>query len=394
MTTNSLKIRFIIYKSRINSEGNSPIYCRLTHEGERKSFATGFFTKSKFWNSKSQRSEQDEIINQNLEVIKRKLEEIELYLKIKNDDFDVDSILAMFHNKPKENSRTLISFYKEFLDRQKALIGKDLKQVTWNKYSYIYDHLQEFLNKNSISKLKLKDLKLKLLFDFEHFLKTEKNNKQITVNKTIQRLRKVIKQAQIDGIIDNDPFLGYKVKKVKNEIVYLKKEELKNLEEHSFASHRLSKVRDCFVLCCYTGLAYNEMSRLESKHIQVNGGVKWIIIKRTKTQKTLEIPLLAKAETIISSYTNEEELQLPIVSNQRFNSYLKEISAIVGIDKRLTHHVARKTFATTVLLENKIPIEIVSHVLGHSNVKVTQDHYGRILSSSVAKAFKRLNKNL
>lgn len=394
MKTNSLKIRFILYKSRRTINGNAPIHCRITYNKMRKSFATGLSTNQKDWNSKSQRSEQDEIINQNLEVIKRKLEEIELYLKIKNDDFGVDSILEMFHNKPKENSRTLISFYKEFLDRQKALIGKDLKQVTWNKYSYIYDHLEEFLKKNSISKLKLKDLKLKLLFDFEHFLKTEKNNKQITVNKTIQRFRKVIKQAQIDGIIDNDPFLGYKVKKVRNEIVYLKKEELKTLENKSFASNRLSKVRDCFVLCCYTGLAYNEMSNLKTKHIQTDSGIKWIVIKRTKTQKILEIPLLAKAEAIISCYTNEEGLQLPIVSNQRFNSYLKEISAIVGIDKRLTHHVARKTFATTVLLENKIPIEIVSHVLGHSNVKVTQDHYGKILSGNVAKAFKSLNKKI
>jgi site-specific recombinase XerD len=136
------------------------------------------------------------------------------------------------------------------------------------------------------------------------------------------------------------------------------------------------------------------MSRLKSKHLQTNGGVNWIIIDRTKTEKTLEIPLLKKAENLISKYTFDKVLELPVVSNQRFNSYLKEIAEIVGIEKNLTHHVARKTFATTVLLENNIPIEIVSHVLGHTSIKVTQDHYGKILSSSVAKEFKSLNSKL
>jgi len=395
MTTNNLKIRFVLYKSRRTISGNAPIHCRVTYNKKRKSFATGLFTSQKDWNSKNQQSEKDDIVNQKLELIKRKLEEIELYLKIKNQDFNVDSILAMFLNKPiEEKGKTVISFYNEFLKRQEDLIGKDIKQITWNKYNYIYSHLEEFLKSKSLLNIELKELKLNFLSDFEYFLKSEKNNKQITVNKTLQRFRKVIKQAQIEGFLDKDPFLGYKVKKVNKQIVYLKQSELKKLEEHKFSSNRLGKVRDCFVLCCYTGLAYNEMSRLESKHIQTNSDVKWIIIDRTKTEKTLEIPLLKKAEDLISKYTFDEVLELPIVSNQRFNSYLKEIAEILGVEKNLTHHVARKTFATTVLLENNIPIEIVSHVLGHSNVKVTQDHYGKILSSSVAKAFKKLNKGL
>ena len=395
MKTDNLKIRFIVYKSRINRSGKSPIYCRLTFKGQRRNFATGFFTIGKDWNSKNQSSSTDDKLNQRLKIVHHKLEEIELYLNFKKDGYDVEAILALYFNKPiEEKGETVISFYNKFLNRQKDLIGKDIKQITWNKYFYIYNHLEEFLKSKSLAKLELKELKLNLLCDFEYFLKAKKGNKQITVNKTLQRFKKVIKQAQIEGFIDRDPFLGYKVKKINKQIVYLKQSELKKLEEHKFGNYRLEKVRDCFVLCCYTGLAYNEMSRLKSKHLQTNGGVNWIIIDRTKTEKTLEIPLLKKAENLISKYTFDEVLELPVVSNQRFNSYLKEIAEIVGIEKNLTHHVARKTFATTVLLENNIPIEIVSHVLGHSSIKVTQDHYGKILSSSVAKEFKSLNSKL
>ena len=395
MKTDNLKIRFIVYKSRINRSGKSPIYCRLTFKGQRRNFATGFFTIGKDWNSKNQSSSTDDKLNQRLKIVHHKLEEIELYLNFKKDEYDVEAILALYFNKPiEEKGETVISFYNKFLNRQKDLIGKDIKQITWNKYFYIYNHLEEFLKSKSLAKLELKELKLNLLYDFEYFLKANKGNKQITVNKTLQRFKKVIKQAQIEGFIDRDPFLGYKVKKINKQIVYLKQSELKKLEEHKFGNYRLEKVRDCFVLCCYTGLAYNEMSRLKSKHLQTNGGVNWIIIDRTKTEKTLEIPLLKKAENLISKYTFDEVLELPVVSNQRFNSYLKEIAEIVGIEKNLTHHVARKTFATTVLLENNIPIEIVSHVLGHSSIKVTQDHYGKILSSSVAKEFKSLNSKL
>jgi len=395
MKTDNLKIRFIVYKSRINRSGKSPIYCRLTFKGQRRNFATGFFTIGKDWNSKRQSSSTDDKLNQRLKIVHHKLEEIELYLNFKKDEYDVEAILALYFNKPiEEKGETVISFYNKFLNRQKDLIGKDIKQITWNKYFYIYNHLEEFLKSKSLAKLELKELKLNLLYDFEYFLKANKGNKQITVNKTLQRFKKVIKQAQIEGFIDRDPFLGYKVKKINKQIVYLKQSELKKLEEHKFGNYRLEKVRDCFVLCCYTGLAYNEMSRLKSKHLQTNGGVNWIIIDRTKTEKTLEIPLLKKAENLISKYTFDEVLELPVVSNQRFNSYLKEIAEIVGIEKNLTHHVARKTFATTVLLENNIPIEIVSHVLGHSSIKVTQDHYGKILSSSVAKEFKSLNSKL
>jgi len=159
---------------------------------------------------------------------------------------------------------------------------------------------------------------------------------------------------------------------------------LKNLEKQTFEIKRLEVIKDCFVFCCYTGLAFKEMSCLKKEHI-VKGfdGMDWIKIKRQKTLKTLSIPLLPKAKKIIRKYQSESDYVLPVTSNARFNGYLKEIADVVGIKKRLTHHVARRAFASTVLLYNNVPMEVVSELLGHTKLATTQQSYGKIVQRKV-----------
>lgn len=150
-----------------------------------------------------------------------------------------------------------------------------------------------------------------------------------------------------------------------------------------------------FVFCCYSGLAFEEMSTLKKQNI-VEGfdGRKWIHIYRKKTKKNLTIPLLRRAENVLKKYEGKYETLLPVISNQNFNSFLKEIADILDIKKRITHHTARKTFATTVLLYNDIPMETVSELLGHSNMKVTQGHYAKVVQKKISKEMKRLNSKL
>ena len=153
-------------------------------------------------------------------------------------------------------------------------------------------------------------------------------------------------------------------------------------------------VKDLFVFCCYTGLAYNELSRLEHKHIEKGfDGLLWISMKREKTSKDFSIPLLPQAESLINKYRSKTSLVFPKISNQKYNSYLKEIAAIVGIEKKLTTHIARKTFASTVLLYNDVPMEVVSELLGHSSMKITQDSYGKVVQRSLSKEINRI-KNI
>jgi integrase/recombinase XerD len=173
--------------------------------------------------------------------------------------------------------------------------------------------------------------------------------------------------------------------------VYLTDVELKNLESYRFSQDRLQHVKDLFIFCCYTGLAYNEMTTLTTNNIEIGfDGKEWIQMIRKKTNRKISIPVLPKAREILDKYDNA----LPSISNQKFNSYLKEISELVGIDKKLTHHTARKTFATTVLLFNNVPMEIVSELLGHSNMNITQAHYGKIVQSKVSAEIHKLNDKL
>lgn len=245
----------------------------------------------------------------------------------------------------------------------------------------------------------LKELDYAFVVEFEYYLKTEKHQKQVTINKALQRLKKVVKDAIVAKLIDTSPFVQHKPKTVINNVVYLTTEELSKLEKHQFAQSRLEKVKDMFIFCCYTGLAFNEMSRLEDKHI-IDGfdGYKWIKMTRQKTGKEVSVLLLSKALQILEKYMSvSHDRSFGIfsnLSNQKFNSYLKEIAAIVGINKNLTHHIARKTFATTVLLYNDIPMEIVSELLGHSKMSITQEHYGKIVQKKVSEHMLKLQDKL
>ena len=239
--------------------------------------------------------------------------------------------------------------------------------------------------------VKLKDLDLKFIKDLEYFFKIDLKLKQATVYRSIQRVKKIIQFAIAENYLKKDPFHLYKNKKYKTVIVYLTDEELKRLEKHTFSQVRLQQVKDLFVFCCYTGLAYTEMTTLTTNNIEVGfDGNEWIQMIRKKTNRVISIPVLPKAKEILEKYENE----LPKISNQKFNSYLKEISALLSIDKKLTHHIARKTFATTVLLYNDVPMEIVSELLGHSNVKVTQASYAKVVQQSVSKEMKKVQSKL
>ena len=154
-------------------------------------------------------------------------------------------------------------------------------------------------------------------------------------------------------------------------------------------------IQDLFIFCCYTGLPHKEMSNLEKKHIQKGfDGLNWIQMKREKTQRQIFIPILPKAQELINKYTSETNRIFPPISNQKFNGYLKEIAVITRIEKRLTHHTARKTFASTILLYNDVPMEIVSELLGHSTMTITQKSYGKIVQKKLSEAMSTLRVKL
>ena len=178
-------------------------------------------------------------------------------------------------------------------------------------------------------------------------------------------------------------------------MLFLTTEQLKALELKSFEIKRLQQIKDMFVFCCYTGLGFKEMINLKySDIIKRFDGNKWLSVKRNKTIRIYYVPLLPIAKSIISNYQNDTEYVFPRMSNPKFNAYLKEIADVVGIKINLTHHIARKTFATTVLLYNDVPMEIVSELLGHSKLSTTQEHYAKVVQKKVSEQFNKLNKKM
>lgn len=385
--------------SKANKKGYCSLNCRLTLKKERKQFATGFFINPKNWNSKLQQLSKEDpdetFINAQIDTIGDKLKNITLVFQLQSQVFTLEDIYKKHLGIEPKQKYHIVSFYNQFLQKQKKLVGIEIKESTYQKFSYVSNQLESFVK----CKFKTKDypiekLNLKFLEDFEYYLKTEKKHQQITINKTIQRFRTPFKSAIAGGIIDRDPFLMHKTKKVKKEIIFLSPEELSLLENHTFAQSRLTVVRDLFIFCCYTGLAYAEMSNLKKEHIIIGfDTMEWIQMKREKTDKLISVPILPRAQQILEKYSDNDGL-LPKFSNQKINSYLKEIAEIIGVDKKITHHMARKTFASTILLYNDVSMEIVSELLGHSNMLITQESYGKVVQKKVSEAMSNLRIKL
>jgi integrase/recombinase XerD len=396
-----ITILYLLNKNKINKMDKCPIRCRITYNNTRKEFATGLFVNPEYWNSKKQKvldnTEQSDYLNKQLSLIKTKINKVFLLLQVQEQSFDVEAIYRLFKGEKTVKDYNVIEYFERFLERLKTLIDVEIQLSTWYKFFYIKNSLKSFIKwQFKTSDIPLKNLKPQFLVDLDYYLKVIRNKKQITINKEIQRFRKSIKFALAEGYLDRDPFMLYKSKRVKSDVIFLTTEELKRLEAFKFSQLRLQLVKDWFIFSCYTGLAYNELKRFSKQHI-VKGfdGALWIQMTRQKTQKQISIPILPKAQGLIDAYiTDNAELIFPVLSNQHYNSYLKEIAGIVGINKRLTTHTARKTFASTVLLYNDVPMEIVSELLGHSNMAITQAHYGKVVQNKVSEEMKRLNRKL
>lgn len=401
MTRNILKLLFFVSRTRINKRGLVPIICRITYKGKRKRFSTGLFIRPNEWYSELQKAKppnsENDFINKELSLIRTNINKAFLFLQVQEIDFNVMDIYKQFIGEDLTQSMTLLEMFDFYTQRQKKLIGIETSEASIKRILKTREYVELFINFYYKKKdYELKQLKLSFMNDFEYYLKTERNLHQNTVYKHVQRIRQVIRLAISQEYLDNDPFILYKNRKIKKEVVFLTNEELERLEKHTFTIKRVERIRDMFVLCCYTGLAFKEMNLLEHKHI-IKGfdGNLWIQMKRNKTQKTFSVPLLPKALAILDKYRGcDEKYLLPRISNQKFNSYLKEIAAIVGIGKNLTHHIARKTFATTVLLYNDIPMEIVSELLGHSKITITQEHYGKVVKKKISEHIIKLSEKL
>lgn len=402
--TNTFGIRFIVRKNKAR-DGMVPVYATVTVNGRRVEISLKQFVSLTSWNVNKGvgKGNNTEILklNQYLIQVRAKLTECYRELHLQNKPITAESIKNMFLGEDVEQHTLLklVNYHNETL--------KDvLAWGTMKNYYTTQRYIQKFLKKRyKSSDITLTDLSYQFISDFEHFLRTyepvdhQKKMSNNGVMKHLERFRKMINMAVKMEWIEKDPFSRYQLRFFKNSREFLTSEELIKIEEKSLSFDRLDYVRDLFVFSCYTGLAYIDAMGLRPENVGVGiDGEMWISCYRQKTSQPVRIPLLPKALEYVEKYKSHPRslnkgTVFPNISNQKLNSYLKEIADLCGIEKPLTFHIARHTFATTVTLTNGVPIETVSKLLGHTSIKTTQI-YAKIVEQKVSNDMKQLRNAL
>jgi len=391
MKTN-FSLLFYMKKPKNYVHGSAPIYLRITFNGKRSEITTGSNCEPSRWNSQTGRSngkkEEVKSFNAYLDNLQAKVYQAHRQL-IEADVFtSAENIRNQFLGK-KEKSLTLIDIFKDHNQKMEALLGSEFKKGTLNRYRTSLKHTVEFLEwKYNVKDIDINKIDHTFIMEYDFYLRSVRKCANNSTVKYLKNFGKIIRICLSSGRLTIDPFLNYKNNVKKIDRVYLIPEEIQLMAEKKLATERLTQVREIFLFCCYTGLAYIDVKNLRKIDI-VKGvdGEQWISIKRQKTNTPSRIPLLPSASAILGIYEKcpaclNSGMLLPVLSNQKMNSYLKEIANFCGIQKTLTFHIARHTFATTVTLLNGVPIESVSKMLGHTDIQTTQ-HYAKILDIKV-----------
>lgn len=403
-TSSTFSILFWIYSQRaINNQTN--IYARITVNGKRVNISLKQKVDVDAWNTKSQKMKGNGSTAR----------EINLYLN------EVKSGIFESYRDLKSESRILtpqlikerflgedIKTYslQDIIDYHNETMTHKLRANTIGHYKTTQKYIKAYVTKKyKVSYMPLQNLDYSFVLGFESFLRSYQsrvsqgaigNNAAM---KHIQRLRKMVTLAYNMEWIPRDPFVKFKPTLEKREREFLTQEELQKIEEMSSSIERLITVKDLFIFSCYTGMSYVDIMKLTRENILIGVDENhWIMTKRKKTGVPVKIPLLPVAEFLINKYEEHPRTQItgglmPYMSNQKLNSYLKEIADICSITKNLTFHMARHTFATTVTLSNGVPIETVSKLLGHTKIVTTQI-YARVIEQKIGDDMQILSKKI
>jgi hypothetical protein len=297
-------------------------------------------------------------------------------------------------------TRTVIDIWEDHVNGLQKLIGKENTYATYQKYNTAKNHFIKFLQKYyRVNDVSIKSVDYHMIQQYNMYLKTEKGCSSNTATKFLQNLKRITCISMRSGWLMKDPFVGVNLSIKEVDRPYLTMEEIQKLIDYDSKIERLKRVRDIFIFSCYTGLAYIDVKKLKKSEVEGNDEIGyWIRTRRQKTDARANIPLLEIAMDIINNYCRLDLLMpedpiLPVLSNQKVNAYLKELADLCGIHKELTFHVARHSFATTLTMTNGVPMETVSKMLGHKNIKSTQ-HYARIVDQKVGDDMKLLAAKL
>jgi len=400
-TSRTFKILFWQNTAKKNG-AHAPIYARVTVNGKRSEISLGQSCPIAFWDTKMSR------------VVGRTIEARELNYRLDNIKINISSAFEEILKEGKYITAQAVKSRYLGTDNHDATLldiityheekmQGSLEKGTLKNYRTTEKYLRSFLAKKmNSSNIYLEQLSYRFVVDFERFLRDKTNNlsKQALRNngimKHIERLNKLMNLAVKLEWLDRNPFRNYCLKFDKFDRPFLTDSELERFEFIELDKITQSKARDLFVFACYTGLSYIDVKNLTAANLVYGmDGKKWLSLYREKSKKPVKLPLLEKAQRILDKYENYDisDKLLPMYSNQKVNKYVKEIAVLCGIEKNLSFHAARHTFATTVTLSNGVPIETVSKLLGHSKLSTTQI-YARVVEDKLGNDIELLQERL
>lgn len=398
MEKHCTSVYFVLKKSRKDKNGLSPIIIYINVNTERASYYTGKKINVSNWDAEKQlakgRSEDANLINEYIYQLRNKIFQKEIELMEKG--FMITATLlkdAVNDNVDAVNQKTLMQLFNDFQAMRKPLIGKKISKDTYEDNNLSGRYIKEFIKKqHGRSDIYLNEVKIGFIQGFHTFLLAEKNIRQNSCSKHLKFLKQLMNIAVANGYVQFNHLNLYKVEREPVEIDFLDHNELQKIINFTTPIKRFERTRDAFLFGCFTGLAYIDIKTLRKEHFEKDEeGRIWIKKKRVKTGVLSRIPLLPMAKLLLDKYKDwEGDMVMPIQDATDVNENLKDIATLCGINKRVTFHTSRHTFASTVTLANNISLEVISKMMGHTNTRMTS-RYAKLVDKAIGEQMDKLN---
>ena len=380
-----MTITFVCRSSKVSKkDGLTPLELYVIIDGKRRFVSLKRRIDHKLFNPKKQIVRGDTQTNKYIEAVRMKCYSLETEMLKRGLLLTVDTFVYAFKHGIRQNSISLYGLFDKFMDKQleKKEVGL-ITQAIYVKYRCTIRYCKEAMQTDKM----LSDLTTSDMEDiYKYMLRKMSNNSAICY---MRKLKTILIYAIREGYISTNP-ITFKFHKDKVEKEPLTIEEVRRIRTKELGSRRIENIRDLFILQCYTGLAFKDMSSLSEKDIRIDkDGKEWIVKERIKTGITAFIPILPVVKEILVKYN----YHLPTLTNQKYNSYLKEIQEICGIKKTLHSHLARHTCGT-LLLNAGVDMLTVSKVLGHSSTKTTEAVYAKLLPETIMRRVEEVSDKL
>lgn len=396
----TFKVLFYLKRNAPKKNGLIPVMCRITVNGKISQFSCKLDVEEKTWNIElgrvSGRSTVAQETNRMLDKIRVGINKTYQDICDKDNYVTAEKVRNVFLGMGM-NHETLLAVFRQHNEDYEKQVGKIKSLRSYWKYCIVYKHLEEFIKQRyKVSDIALKELAPAFITDFELFLRTEKNHCNNTVWSYMMPFRSIIFMAINNGWLQRDPFYAYSITKEETKRGFLSKEEINLLIKGTFKKPSYTLIRDLFIFCTFTGLSWTDMANLTKENLQTSfDGHLWIKTNRQKTGTESNIRLLDVAKHIIEKYdgmTDDNKL-LPVPCYVNCKNSIKVIAKKCGIEKNVTWHMSRHTYATTVCLSNDVPIETLSKMLGHRSIRTTQI-YAKITAEKVSRDMEKLSKQI